>query len=93
MKVTQAPTAEEASKYSISSFKGIEVGLGHTDKLSLIATKLEEQYPLHLIFVQAGPFLHGYDRTAHVLSTLKKYKLKLLGPSNDPHLRVGFPIS
>lgn len=93
MKEMYTPTAEEASKYVISSFKGVDVGLGHADKLAQISAKLEEQYPNHLILVQAGTFVHGYDRTAHVLNTMKKYKLKLVGTSGEPHLRVGFPLA
>jgi len=88
---TQHPTVDELSAFSIKAFKGIEVGLGHADPLAGIAKKLEVQYPAHLILVQAGKFLHGYDRTAYALSTLKQYKLKLLGPADDPHIRVGFP--
>jgi hypothetical protein len=56
-----------------------------------IAAKLEQQYPNHLILIQAGKFLHGFDRTAHTLSTLKGYQLKLVGTVEEPHLRVGFP--
>jgi hypothetical protein len=92
MKVTQIPTADEVAQFSIRAFKGIEVGLGKADSIADIAVKLEEKYPMHLIFVQAGKFLHGYDRTAHVLNTLKKYKLKLVGTSSAPHIRVGFPL-
>lgn len=49
------------------------------------------QHPGHLILVQSGKFLHGFDRTAYALNTLKQYKLKLIGTSADPHVRVGFP--
>lgn len=86
------PSTEEMQKFSLTAFKGIEVGLGRADKVVAIAAKLEEQYPMHLILVQSGGFLHGYDRTAHFLNTLKKYKIKLVGTSSDPHLRVGFPL-
>jgi len=88
---TQTPTTEEETEFSLRAFKGIEAGLGHADPTAEISRKLEAQYPGHLILVQAGKFLHGYDRTAYTLSTLKKYKLKLVGTSGDPHLRVGFP--
>ena len=88
---TQHPTDEEQVKFSIRAFRGIEVGLGQKDPGAGIAKKLEYQYPGHLILVQAGKFLHGYDRTAHTLNTLKQYRLKLVGTSDEPHLRVGFP--
>lgn len=91
MPTTQYPTPEEMSKHHISSFKGIDVGLGHADPVAAIAAKLEKQYPDHLILVQAGKFLHGYDRSAHALSVLKQYKVKLVGTSGEPHIRVGFP--
>lgn len=87
----QTPTTEEETEFSLRAFKGIEAGLGQSDPTAEISRKLEAQYSGHLILVQAGKFLHGYDRTAYALSTLKKYKLKLVGTSSDPHLRVGFP--
>ncbi len=93
MKIEQIPTHNEIAQYSITTFKGVDVGLGKADSIANIAAKLEDQYPMHLIFVQSGKFLHGYDRTAHALNTLKKYKLKLVGTSSDPHIRVGFPLS
>ena len=93
MQIAQVPTAEEVSQFSITAFKGIEVGIGKADKIAEIAAKLEDQYPMHLVLIQAGKFLHGYDRTAHALSTLKKYKLKLVGTSSEPHIRVGFPVN
>lgn len=88
---TQFPTDDELVQFSIKAFKGIEVGLGQADPLASIAKKLEAQHPAHLILVQAGKFLHGYDRTAYTLNTLKQYKLKLIGTSGEPHIRVGFP--
>lgn len=91
MQQTQHPTDEERIQFSIKAFKGIEVGLGEADPTAAIAHKLEQKYPGHLILVQVGKFLHGYDRTAHALNTLKKYQIKLVGTAGDPHLRVGFP--
>lgn len=88
----QHPSDDEQSKFSIRTFKGIEVGLGQSDPGAAIAAKLEEQYPGHLILVQAGTFLHGFDRTAHALNTLKQYKIKLGGTTDTPHLRIGFPL-
>ncbi|MGN6094499.1 MAG: hypothetical protein ACTHOL_19280 [Luteibacter jiangsuensis] len=91
MNQTQHPTDDERAHFSISAYKGIEVGLGKTDPMAEIARKLEQQHPGHLILIQVGKFLHGYDRTAHALATLKKYQLKLVGTVDAPHLRVGFP--
>lgn len=89
----ESPTSEEAAEFGITSFKGIDVGLGKADKVADIAEKLAEQYPLHLIFVQAGGWLQGYNKTAHVIHTLKKYQLTLGGTSSNPHIKVGFPLS
>lgn len=91
MTTEQTPTTDELTEFSLRAFKGIEAGLGQAEPTADIARKLEDLHPGHLILVQAGKFLHGYDRTAYALSTLKKYKLKLVGTSGDPHLRVGFP--
>ena len=91
MSENQIPTSEETTQFSIRAFNGIDVGLGHADPVASIAAKLEKQYPGHLILVQAGKFLHGYDRTAYALATLKQYRLKLVGIATEPHLRVGFP--
>lgn len=88
---TQHPTNDELSQFSIRAFKGIEVGLGQADPLASMAQKLEEKYPAHLILIQAGKFLHGFDRTAYALNILKKYKLQMVGATSDPHIRVGFP--
>lgn len=93
MKETPKPTPEELDQHNLKTFKGIEVGLGEADPVATIAAKLEAQHPGHLILVQAGTFLHGYDRTAYALAILKKYKLKLVGTAADPHIRIGFPVS
>lgn len=87
----QQPTGQEQSEYAISAYKGIDIALGQVDPLAVYATKLELQHPGHLILIQAGQFLHGFDRTAYALNALKKYKLKLIGTTGEPHLRVGFP--
>lgn len=86
-----APTKEEMNEQAIASFKGIDVGLGKADPLAIAAAKLAEKYPQHLVMMQAGKFLHAFDKSAHVLATLKGYQLKLIGTSDEPHLRVGFP--
>jgi hypothetical protein len=88
---THHPTDDELSRFAITTFKGVDVGLGKADPMTGVAKKLEQQYPNHLILIQAGKFLHGFDRTAHALSTLKGYQLKLIGTTDEPHLRIGFP--
>lgn len=88
----QTPTTAEQAEHGISSFRGIDVGLGQADPVAEIAAKLEAQHPGHLVLVQAGKFLHGFDKTAHVLATLKGYRLKLVGTAAAPHIRVGFPV-
>lgn len=87
----QNPTSEELEQFSLRAFNGIEAGLGQADPVASVSSKLEQKYPGHLILVQAGKFLHGYDTSAYALSVLKKYKLKLVGTAEQPHLRVGFP--
>ena len=59
--------------------------------MAIVSKKLEAKYPGHLILLQAGTFLHGFDRTAYTLNVLKKYKMKLIGATDDPHIRIGFP--
>lgn len=87
----QQPTGQEQREFAISAYKGIDVALGQADPLAMRAAKLEQQYPGHLILIQSGPFIHGFDKTAYALHVLKKYKLKLIGTTDEPHLRVGFP--
>ena len=91
MTTQHAPTKEELTEFSLRAFKGVEAGLGQADPTAETARKLEEQHPGHLVLIQAGKFLHGYNRTAYALITLKKYRMKLVGVATDPHLRVGFP--
>jgi len=86
------PTTEELDLHNLRTFKGVEVGLGEADPVADIAKKLEAQHSGHLILVQSGTFLHGFDRTAYALATLKGYQLKLVGTATDPHLRIGFPV-
>lgn len=88
---TQNPTTEEQNELAIRTYRGIELGLGQADPGAAIAAKIEAKHPGHLVLVQAGKFLHGYDRTAYALATLKSYKLKLVGTAEAPHIRVGFP--
>lgn len=89
--MSEAPTTEETRQFAIRTFRGIEAGLGQADPTAEIARKLEAQYPGHLALVQAGKFLHGFDRTAYALNVLKQYQLKLVGTATDPHIRAGFP--
>lgn len=86
------PSHNEQSTFGIRRFRGIEVGLGDADPGAAIAAKLAAKYPGHLVLVQAGGFVHGYDRTAFTLHRLKSYKLKLVGTTAEPHLRIGFPV-
>jgi len=88
---TQHPTDEEVGQHGISKYRGIDVGLGQADPMASVAAKLEAQYPNHLVMIQAGTFLHAFDRSAHAMHTLKGYQLKLIGAVDDPHLRVGCP--
>lgn len=87
----QNATDDELAAHGLSKYRGIDVGLGQDDPMAGIAKKLEAQYPNHLVLIQAGKFLHAFDRSAHALATLKGYQLKLIGTVEDPHLRVGCP--
>lgn len=80
-------------KNQLKQIKGITIGLGEADPHVEISAKLDAQYPSHLILVQSGNWLHGFNKTAYVLHTLKQYKLTLAGPAKLPHLRIGFPLS
>lgn len=86
-----SPTPAETKEHAITTIRGVECGLGQADEVAKVAEQLMHQYPDHLVLVQAGQFLHGYDRTAYALHVLKKYKLKLIGTPDNPHLRVGIP--
>ena len=88
---SQVPTAGERAEFSLTAFPGIEIGLGIADPMVDVSAKLEARHPGHLVLVQAGRFLHGYDRTAHALNRLKNYQLQLVNTSGAPHLRIGFP--
>jgi hypothetical protein len=88
---SQVPTQAEMGQFSIRAYRGIEVGLGQEDPMADVSAQLEQKHPGHLVLVQVGRFLHGYDRTAHALNTLKNYQLRLVNTSDAPHIRVGFP--
>src|SRR4051794_2415986 len=89
--IDQHATPDELAAHRLTKYRGIDVGLNGDDPMVGIAKKLEAQYPNHLVLVQAGKFLHAFDRSAHALATLKGYQLKLVGTVEDPHLRVGCP--
>lgn len=75
------------------AIKGIEVTFTADDPHVEISEKLQAQYPHHLILVQAGNFMHAFNKSAYVLHTLKQYKIRLAGPAKRPHLLVGFPVA
>ena len=75
------------------AIKGIEVTFTADDPHVEISDKLQAQYPHHLILVQAGNWLHAFNKSAYVLHTLKQYKIRLAGPAKCPHLLVGFPVA
>src|SRR6185437_7026464 len=77
-------------KFNVTAFPGVSMGLGQDDPGATKAEHLAAQYPNHLILVQSGTFLHGYGKTAHILATMKGYKLQLVG-KDKAHIRVGFP--
>lgn len=76
-----------------TSIKGIKVTFTATDPHVEVSEKLQAQYPHHLILVQAGNFMHAFNKSAYALHTLKQYKIRLAGPANKPHLLVGFPVA
>lgn len=88
---SQTPTGPEVERFSIRAYRGIEIGIGQADPMADVSALLEEKHPGHLVLLQVGRFLHGYDRTAHALNTLKSYQLKLVNTAGAPHIRVGFP--
>lgn len=91
--VDPTPSDVEIKDYHLKAFRGVELGLGQKDEMASMAEKLSQRYQGFLVFVQSGPFLHGYNRTAYTLHVLKKYKLRLVGNELNPQLRVGFPVS
>lgn len=87
------PTQQEIEEHAIRARSPVELGIGTPATGAAFAAELEAQYSDHLILIQAGKFLHGFDRTAYALHVLKKYKLVLVGTNADPHLRIGFPVA
>lgn len=51
---TPHPTSNEEIQFSIKAFRGISVGLGKDEPLVIMAQKLAQQYPHHLVLVQQG---------------------------------------
>ncbi|MFT3758469.1 hypothetical protein [Thauera sp.] len=88
---TQTPSETERQQLAIRRVRGVELGLGTADPSAVTAARIEAQYPTHLVLVQAGKFLHAYDRSAYALHVLKKYRLKLVGATGEPHIRAGMP--
>lgn len=82
------PTPEEIRQHEIRS---VEIEVGHPATGIELAQKLTAEYPFHLVLVQAGAFLHGFDKTAYALHRLKDYKLKLVGTNEEPHIQAGLP--
>lgn len=70
MTTTQTPTTEELHEFSLRAFRGVDAGLGLDDPTAETARKLEAQHPGHLVLIQAGKFLHGYDRS-HALQSYR----------------------
>lgn len=76
-----------------TSIKDIKIIFSNADPHVDISEKLQAQYPHHLVLVQAGNFLHAFNKSAYALHILKQYKIRLAGPAKSPHLLVGFPIA
>lgn len=87
------PSAEEAEEHVIHR-NGIELCLqrGEQDPNITMAKDLHLKFPGHLVLIQAGEFLHAYDKCAYFLHRLKNYRMKLMGSGSTAYLRVGFPL-
>jgi hypothetical protein len=88
------PTDDEMREHVIVR-NGIELSLSpdSQDPNVVLAKELHQKYPGHLVLIQAGDFLHAYNKCAHFLHRLKGYKMKLMGSGSGAYLRVGFPLS
>lgn len=71
----------------------IDIQFSEADPHIEIANALQAAYPHHLVLVQSGVWLHAFNKCAHLLHTLKQYKMRLAGPAKAPHLLVGFPVA
>lgn len=87
-----SPTDEECSEYGLTLRNGVELQLGRQDPLIKIALRIAQQYPHHLVLIQAGNFLHAYNKSAYFLHKLKNYQLKVVGTETYPDIRCGLPI-
>jgi hypothetical protein len=88
------PTEDEVREHVIVR-NGIELCLSpdSQDPNVVLAKDLHQKYPGHLVLIQAGDFLHAYNKCAYFLHRLKGYKMKLMGSGSGVYLRVGFPLS
>jgi len=84
------PDQQEQHTYAIH---GIQVAFGAEDACVDISAGIEAQYPAHLVLIQSGNFLRGYNRNAYALHQLKSYRLMLAGTTAKPHLQAGFPLA
>ena len=91
MTADQRPTDDDRQTFALRTVHGVELGLGAADPGAVTAARMAEAYPTHLVMIQAGKFLHAYDRSAYALHVLKQYRLKLVGSTTDPHIRAGMP--
>ena len=89
----QKPTEEEQQIHSLTLRNGLELNIGIQDQLIVVAAKISIQYPHHLVFVQAGEFLHAYNKSAYFLHKSKNYQLKIVGNEASPEIRCGFPVA
>lgn len=88
-----SPTEDEILEHAIIR-NGVELSLSFEsqDPNVVMAKDLHEKYPGYLVLIQAGDFLHAYNKCAHFLHRLKGYKIKLMGSGASAYLRVGFPL-
>lgn len=91
MSTDQRPTDDDRQNFALRTVHGVELGLGSADPGAVTAARMAEAYPAHLVLIQAGKFLHAYDRSAYALHVLKQYRLKLVGSASEPHIRAGMP--
>lgn len=87
------PSPEEEQEHVIIR-NGVELHLSNVDHDPnvTIARDLHQRFPGHLVLIQAGEFLHAYNKCAYFLHRLKNYRMKLMGSGSGAYLRVGFPL-
>lgn len=91
MSTDQRPTDDDRQNFALRTVHDVELGLGAADPGAVTAARMAEAYPTYLVLIQAGKFLHAYDRSAYALHVLKQYRLKLVGSASEPHIRAGMP--